>query len=204
MKKILVIGATGTIGSAVCKTFKNAGYDTIETSRNSSINIDIYQTESVKSYFKNNSDFDAIICTAGQASFGSLDKLDEEAFKSSFNSKLMGQIRIVQLGLDSLNPGGVILLTGGMLAYEPWPETSAIATVNAGLEGFIKAASKELSDNKKVYIVHPPLVAETASSMGMDASPWPSAAKVGEIYLKGVEGKISREVIFLDGYEPRS
>lgn len=204
MKKALIIGSTGTIGTAVQNLFKIAGYDTIETSRNSATNIDIDNTSSVKDFFKNNSSFDAIVCTAGQASFGNLENLDDEAFKSSFNSKLMGQIRIVKHGLESLNPNGVILLTGGMLAYEPWPETSAVATVNAGLEGFVRAANKELKDNKKIYIVHPPLVSETAKAMGMDTSPWPSAKSVGEIYLNGAEGKCSNEVIFFDGYLPKN
>ena len=201
MKKALVIGATGTIGSAVCSQLRNAGYETIETSRNSTQKIDIDSTDSINEFFKINSGFDVIVCTAGQASFGSLAKLNEEDFLGSFNSKLLGQIRLVKSGLNSINQNGKILLTGGMLAYQPWPETSAIATVNAGLEGFVKAVNKEL-DDKKVLIVHPPLIAETAEYMGMDTDPWPKASTVGEIYLKAANDQINNEVIFLNGYSP--
>lgn len=202
MKKALVIGATGTIGRAVTSIFKNAGYETIETSRNSTQNINIDSSDSVNEFFNNYSGFDVIICAAGQASFGSLNKLDENDYLASFNSKLLGQIRLVKSGLSSLKQNGKIILTGGMLAYQPWPETSAIATVNAGLEGFVKAVNKELED-KKVFIVHPPLIAETAEYMGMDTDPWPKAINVGEIYLRAADDQINNEVIFLNGYSPK-
>lgn len=127
--------------------------------------------------------------------------MNEEDFLGSFNSKLLGQIRLVKSGLSSIKQNGKILITGGMLAYQPWPETSAIATVNAGLEGFVKAVNKELED-KKVFIVHPPLIAETAEYMGMDADPWPKATNVGEIYLRVADEQINNEVIFLNGYSP--
>lgn len=47
-------------------------------------------------------------------------------------------------GLSNLWAGGVIIITGGMLAYSPSPQTSLVAKVNAGLEGFAKAAALDL------------------------------------------------------------
>lgn len=89
-----------------------------------------------------------------------------------------------------------------MLAYTPWPQTSMIAMVNAGLEGFVKAAALELTEGKRVVIVHPPLVAESATALGMDATPWPIAASVAETYLKAIEGNESGVAVFVEGYKP--
>jgi NAD(P)-dependent dehydrogenase (short-subunit alcohol dehydrogenase family) len=206
MKKALIIGSTGTIGSAVIKAFGDAGYEVTGASRNTSPALDIEDPVSVEKYFIPGKTYDAIVCAAGNASFGALELLTEEAFRSSFNSKLTGQIRVVQSGLPVLNPNGVILLTGGMFAFEPWPETSAIAATNSGLEGFVRAVTKEtenLTDNKKVRIIHPPLVAETAKMMNMDPAPWPFAADIASIYLKGVSDETKNEVIYVDGYSPK-
>lgn len=67
MKKALVIGATGTIGSAVCSKFKTAGYETLEATRNSNPKIDIDSMESVNEFFNDGLEFDVIVCAAGEA-----------------------------------------------------------------------------------------------------------------------------------------
>jgi NAD(P)-dependent dehydrogenase (short-subunit alcohol dehydrogenase family) len=206
MKKALIIGSTGTIGSAVIKAFADAGYEVTGASRNTSPSIDIEDPVSIEKFFIPGKSYDTIICAAGNATFGDLELLNEESFRNSFNSKLTGQIRVVQSGLPVLNTNGVILLTGGMFAFEPWPGTSAIAAANCGLEGFVRAVTREikdLTDKKSVRIIHPPLVAETAKMMNMDPAPWPFAADVAGFYLKGATGEAKNEVIYVDGYSPK-
>ncbi len=68
-------------------------------------------------------------------------------------------------------------------------QTSMITMVNAGLEGFVKAAALDLTEGRRIVIVHPPWVAETAAALGMDAAPWPNAAKT----CRGVPGSNRRE-----------
>jgi NAD(P)-dependent dehydrogenase (short-subunit alcohol dehydrogenase family) len=204
MKKALIIGSTGTIGSAVMKSFGEAGFETVGTSRKSTPALDIDQTESVNRFWENNGMYDVIVCAAGNASFGILDELDEDAFRQSLNSKLLGQVRVVRNGLKNLNKNGVIIITGGMLAYDPWPGTSAVAMVNAGLEGFVKAITLEITDDRQVCIVHPPLVAETARLMGMNSSTFPVAADVAQVYLKRALHASDFKVVFLEGFEPKT
>lgn len=178
--KTLIIGATGTIGKEITKLSKERGDTVITASRKGTPSINIDEPTSLDDYFSSAPALDAIICVAGNASFGKLADLNEGQIKLGINSKLLGQVNLVKKGLQRLNPGGVIILTGGMLAYSPWPETSNIAMVNAGLEGFVKAVALELDNDKRVVIVHPPLVRETAEAMGMDPAPWPSAITVAE------------------------
>lgn len=185
--KAIIIGATGTIGSAVTKTLKESGYDVIPVSRNSSIKADIEDEDSLDKLLEQSGKVDAIISTAGFAAFGELSKLTGEDFRRSLNSKLMGQVKLLQKGLSYLNAGGTILLTGGIFAHKPWPGTAAIAMVNTGLEGFVRAAALETDEDKKVIVIHPPLVAETAVTLGMDASPYLSAIEVGKFYLEAIQ-----------------
>jgi NAD(P)-dependent dehydrogenase (short-subunit alcohol dehydrogenase family) len=115
---------------------------------------------------------------------------------------LLGQVNLVRQGLSKVRPGGVFILTGGTLAYDPWPKTSVIAMVNAGLEGFVRGAALDLQDARRIVIVHPPPVREWATQMGMDGAPWPSAATVAETYLMALESKITGQPVFVEGYRP--
>lgn len=199
----LIIGATGTIGKEIEKLSKIKGDSVISVSRNSDPSINIEDSKSLENYFKHSSEFDAIICVAGNASFGRFTDLNDDQINIGINSKLLGQINLVRKAIDKLNPGGTIILTGGMLAFSPWPETSNIAMANAGLDGFVRAANLELNDNKRVAVVHPPLIQETAKKMGMDSNPWPAASAVAETYLSALLNQSNGSSFFVKGYEPQ-
>jgi NAD(P)-dependent dehydrogenase (short-subunit alcohol dehydrogenase family) len=198
----LIIGATGTIGKEVTKLSIERGDTVIAASRKGNPSINIDNLESIADYFENSPPLDSIICVAGNASFGKFSDLNEEQINLGIRSKLLGQVNLVKKGIQKLKPGGVIILTGGMLAYTPWPETSNVAMVNAGLEGFVKAVALELDNEKRVVIVHPPLVRETAKAMGMDSNPWPSAQRVAETYISALTNKLNGNSIFVEGYAP--
>lgn len=196
MKNIILIGATGTIGSAVEQHFSAKEYNILATSRKATPGINIDKPDSIEAFFTKTRDVDAIICVAGNASFGAFSQLTDEEIKIGLNSKLMGQVNICRYALDTLSPNGVIILTGGIFAHHPWPKTSNIAMVNAGLEGFVKALALELTGGRRVLVVHPPLVKETAQSMGMDGSQCPTAREVAYTYLKALESKETGKAIF--------
>jgi NAD(P)-dependent dehydrogenase (short-subunit alcohol dehydrogenase family) len=198
MKKTVVIGATGTIGKAVSQQLTEKGNDVIATSRKSTPTIDIENKESIDEFFADKKDVDAIICAAGDASFGAFANLTDEQIYIGLNSKLMGQVSICRKALEALKPNGTIILTGGILAHNPWPETSNIAMVNAALEGFVKALALELTDGLRILVVHPPFVKETAQAMGMDGSNCPSAMEVAHVYVRGLEGIETGKAIYVD------
>lgn len=199
--KIAVIGATGTIGGAVSNLLKEEGHEVIASSRNIEPRVNIDNPGSIDAFYNKTGSIDAVICAAGIANFGALQDLTDQQIQRGIQSKLMGQVNLVRKGLDYLNKGGTFVLTSGMLSTQPWPNTSAVAMVNAGLEGFTRAAALDLDDNKRICIVSPPLIRETAARMGRDTEPWPEASKVAEAYLKAVTGDINGEVVYVEGYE---
>lgn len=197
MKNSVVVGATGTIGSAVVSLLKENGYHVQAVSRKGEHHMDMENPESIKKFFSKTDAFDTLICAAGNASFGALSNLTDEQINLGINSKLMGQVNICRSALKVLKPNGTIILTGGILAHHPWPETTNIAMVNAALEGFVKALALELTEGRRIVIVHPPLVKETALAMGMDASQSPSSLEVAHAYLNGLETNKNGVAIYL-------
>lgn len=200
--KTVLIGATGTIGNAIRQQLAEKGYEVIATSRQSTPTMDIEKPASITRFFADKKEVDAIICAAGNASFGALSKLTDEQINIGLNSKLMGQVNICRKALEVLNPNGTIILTGGIFAHNPWPETSNIAMVNAALEGFVRALALELTEGQRILVVHPPLVKETAQAMGMDGSQCPSAMEVARVYLQGLESGESGKAIFVGESKP--
>ena len=200
--RIVVVGATGTIGKAIAQLLKDKGHEVVEASRSTQPAVNITDAASIEAFFNQTGEVDAIISAVGDAAAGPLDKLTDEQVQFSLSSKLQGQINVVRKGLPYLRPNGVFVITGGFLAYKPAPQTSMYAVANSGLEGFAKAAALELTEGRRIVIVHPPWVAETAEALGMDATPWPNAAKTAEAYLAAIEGNISGQPVFVEGHNP--
>jgi NAD(P)-dependent dehydrogenase (short-subunit alcohol dehydrogenase family) len=192
--RILVVGATGTIGKAVVAALAGK-HDLIEASRQSTpLSVDISVPASIRAMYNAVRKVDAVVSAAGQAKFGPLTGLTDEDFAFSLANKLMGQANLVRYGLDHVRDGGVFILTSGVLARTPMVGSAAISLVNAGLEGFVRAAALEAPRGIRVNVVSPPWVTETLAAMGMDKSVGLPAATVAKAYVQAIEGKQTGEV----------
>lgn len=193
--RVLVIGGTGTIGSAVVEALA-ADHDVIPVgSTSGEEQVDLASPDSIRQLFDGVGPVDAVVSCAGKAAFSPLDQLSEADFQLSLGNKLMGQVNLVRLGLPHVQDGGSFTLTSGVLAAEPSPGSAAISLVNAGLEGFARAAALELPRGIRINVVSPPWVSETLASMGQDPSEGLPAAQVATAYLESVHGNASGEVL---------
>jgi NAD(P)-dependent dehydrogenase (short-subunit alcohol dehydrogenase family) len=139
---------------------------------------------------------DAIVSAAASAVFKPLAELTDADFEKSLNDKLMGQVNVVRVGAQHILQGGSITITSGNLAQEPMPGSAAISLVNAGLEGFGRAAALELqSAEVRVNVVSPPWVKETLAALNMDPSSGLPADEVAKAYAQSVEGSATGQII---------
>jgi NAD(P)-dependent dehydrogenase (short-subunit alcohol dehydrogenase family) len=193
--KIVVVGATGTIGSAVVRALASR-HEVLAVSRHGSPRVDIEDPPSVEAFFRTVSSIDAVICCAGSAAFKPLAQLTDEDFTFSLNSKLMGQVRLVRTALARVSERGSITLTSGVLAQKPLPGGAAYALVNAAVEGFARAAALEATRGVRVNVVSPPWVRETLDKMTMTPQEGSlPAADVAKAYVAAVEGKHQGETL---------
>src|SRR6266550_374868 len=159
--RILLIGATGTIGRAIVAAL-GSRHDVIPASRQKAKeSVDISNPQSIRDLFSRVGRVDAIVSAAGLAAFKPLAELTDADFAVSLSNKLMGQVNVVRFGLQSVNDSGSVTLTSGILGQQPAPGAAAISLVNAGLEGFTRGAALEAPRGIRVNIVSPPWVAET-------------------------------------------
>lgn len=193
--KIILIGASGTIGQAVTQALI-ARHQVVPVGHtHGAYQVDLASPESIQQLFAAVAPFDAVVSAAGMARFGPLETLTEADFQLSLANKLMGQVNLVRLRLRSMQDGGSFTLTSGVLAQEPMPGSAAISLVNAGLEGFVRAAALEMPRGIRLNVVSPPWVRETLLAMGQDSTNGMPAVQVATAYVESVESRRHGEVI---------
>ena len=82
-----------------------------------------------------------------------------------------------------------------ILSHQPMAGSAVISLVNAGLEGFARAAALEAPRGIRVNVVSPPWVTETLKALNMDPGLGKPAVEVAKGYVKSIEGEHSGEVI---------
>ncbi len=193
--KIIVIGATGTIGAAVASALAAKRHEVVRASRGGEVKVDIDDPATIRALFAAVGNADAVVSCAGNAVFKPFAQLTDADYELCLRSKLMGQVALARIAKDHLNDGGSITLTTGILAMRPMPGSAAISLVNAALEGFVRAAALELPRGLRINAVSPPWVKETMVRLGMDPSPGLAAADVATAYVAAVEGSMQGEII---------
>lgn len=193
--KVVIIGATGTIGKAVAEALEKRGHEVIRASRKSAVRVDIEDTATLNALFEGRHDVDAVVSCAGGAGWGPLASLTDDDFARALRYKLMGQVNVIRVARDKVKDGGSITVTSGILATKPMLGSAAVSLVNAGLEGFVRAAGLEAQRGVRVNVVSPPWVKETLRARKMDESHGLAAADVAKAYVAAVEGKANGEVL---------
>jgi len=193
--RVIVVGASGTIGKAVVEALADR-HEVVRVGRRTGDHqVDIASKESIERFFSEAGPFDALVSAAGDARFGLLDSLTDEDFSFSLSNKLMGQVNLVRAGFQHVRDGGSFTVTSGLLARYPAPGSAAITLVNAGLEGFARVAALEAPRGVRVNVVSPTWVSETLVAMGRDGSGGLPAATVARAYVESVEGTRTGEIL---------
>lgn len=195
--KILLIGATGTIGSAVATALQERHEVLRAAHTHGDLRVDMADKESIESLFREAGEVDAVVCTAGIARYGPVAKLSDDDFAFSLRHKLMGQVNLVRVGLSHLAEGGSFTLTSGDLSQKPSRGTAAVAMAGGAVESFVRAAALDLEGRARVNVVSPRWVKETMAAQGVDPDPGIAAADVARAYVEVVEGDMTGRVIEL-------
>jgi NAD(P)-dependent dehydrogenase (short-subunit alcohol dehydrogenase family) len=179
--KLILIGATGTIGGAVTAALSQR-HEIVAVSRHTEpLRVDISSPAAIRA-----------LCAAR---FKPLALLDDEDLAFCLQNKLMGQVNLVREGLQRVRDGGVIVVTSGILSRSPTPGSAAISLVNAGVEAFVRAAALEAPRGIRVNVVSPPWVSETLTKLGMDPKGGLPASVVAQAYVRAVDGAVTGQVI---------
>ncbi len=188
--KIIVIGASGTIGRAVSEELSQR-HEVIRVGRTrGDYQVDITSQESVEALFAQTGEVDAIVSTTGNLHFGPLSTMTDSQFNLGLQDKLLGQIRLALVGQHFLRDGGSITLSAVLSRRNPllrgsmprrstpvWKALSAPPPANC------RAGSASISSA-------PPCSASRwrPTATFSRASPSVPAAAVAQAYRRSIEG----------------
>ncbi len=191
--KVVVIGATGTIGAMVAHALA-ARHEVVRAARGGPVQVDVRDPASLDALFARIKDIDAVVCCAASVQLAPFASLSDTDFCLSLSGKLLGQIGLVRRALRHVRDGGSITLTGGKFA-QPIPGSAAGALANAGLEGFVRHVAIELPRGLRINLVSPGWVRETLVKLEMDGSEGTPACDVARAYVSCVEGTMQGQII---------
>lgn len=189
--RILLAGATGAVGTAVGKHLEAAGHTLVRVARTGGdVQADITDDASVTALFERVGHVDAIVSTTGVLHFGPVTQTTAAQFNVGLQNKLLGQVRLALIGQHYVNDGGSITLTSGIVGEEPIRDGANATTVNAALEGFVRAAACELARGVRINAVSPTVLTESLEAFGpyfRGFEPAPGA-RVALAYERSVAG----------------
>lgn len=199
--KIIIVGATGTLGSAITADLKK-DHDVVAVGfSEGDVQVDITDINSIKSMYQNIGTFDALVSATGAVHFGPLKDITQEQWQIGLNNKLMGQVNLVMEGIDYINPGGSFTLTAGIISKTPIRYGAAATTVCSALEGFVASAALELPRGIRVNTVSPTILEESVELLGAAFAgfePVPAAVAAGA-FRKSVDGAQSGQTYTVQG-----
>lgn len=194
--KILLIGASGTIGRAVAAELAQR-HELITAGRSSGdLRLDLTDPASIRAAYAEAGSLDAVVCAAGKVTFKPLAEMTAADYDIGLRDKLMGQVNLVLLGQKHLADSGSFTLTGGVLDHDPIVEGSSASMVNGALNAFAMSAAIELERGLRVNVVSPGVITEALDAYapyfrGFEPVP---AARAALAYAKSVEGKRTGQV----------
>jgi len=194
--KILIVGASGTIGSFVSGALAERHQIVKAGSKSGDVKVDIKDSSSIRKMFDQVGKVDAVVSAAGKVHFGEFAKMTEAEYAIGLKDKLMGQVNLVLIGREFVNDGGSFTLTSGVLSHDPIRFGSGASLVNGAIDAFVRAAAIELPRGLRINAVSPGVLVESLPSygpyfLGHDAVP---GSRVANAYVKSVEGALTGQI----------
>ncbi|MBK7559798.1 MAG: short chain dehydrogenase [Chitinophagaceae bacterium] len=156
--KIIIVGASGTMGKHLAAAFKKEHEVITAATKGCDVEVDITSPESIENMYRKTGAFDALISTAGPTYVGPWKKLTDKEFRKGVDGKMMGQINLVLIGQHYINAKGSFTLITGALSHDPQKNFANASAANGAVEGFVKAAAIELENDIRINAVSPTVI----------------------------------------------
>ena len=189
--RILLVGATGTIGKAVRSILIERKHDVVSAGRHSGDKrVDMADPGQISGLYEQLAGIDAVAVAAGGSVFKPLEHLTVDDLDFTYRSKARGQLELVRQGLRHIPAAGSFTLVTGLLSREPVLGSTAVSFANGAIEAFVRAAAIEMAP-RRINAVSPGVVAESEDDYDRDFPgiiPVP-VAQVAAAYVRSIEGR---------------
>ncbi len=151
---IVVVGATGVLGSKVAAHLSQAGAQVSGIVRKAShldqavvtrhVIADITNTDSLRKAFEELAPFDGVINAAGVVAFGNITEVDDKTLTDLFAINTIAPIVMLRQSAPHITANGFFLNISAVVAQQPMAGMAAYSASKAAVWGAMVAATREL------------------------------------------------------------
>jgi NAD(P)-dependent dehydrogenase (short-subunit alcohol dehydrogenase family) len=194
--RILLVGATGKLGTAVHQELVERKHDVVTVSRTGGdLQYDVTDPAQVAELYQTVGQVDAVASAAGSVPFKPLAELTVQDYQAAVTGKVLSQIALVKEGLTHVTPHGSFTLITGVLTREPIVTGAAASLANGAVEAFVRAAAIEIAP-QRINAVSPTVFTEALDVYGAffpGMKPVP-LADVARAYVRSIEGRQTGQI----------
>lgn len=166
-KKIVIVGATGVLGSRLAAQLTDAGAQVAAVIRDASLLdattitqhaiADLTDTASLAAALTALAPFDGLINAAGVVAFGNIAELDDATLTQLFAINAIAPIVMLRESAKLINEGGFFANLTAVVAQQPMAGMAAYSASKAAAWGAMIAATRELRRQQiDVIDIRPP------------------------------------------------
>ncbi|WP_329249049.1 SDR family oxidoreductase [Streptomyces sp. NBC_01478] len=180
-KQVLIVGGTSGIGRELAATYARQGASVIIAGRDSAraekiaaeintevnsthyvrgIQADLSRPEILKDALSGIEHIDSIVLTGMRRDNNTIAAYDIAGATELAIAKIVGYTTVVHTLRSRISPTGSVLLFGGLAKDVPYPGSTTVTTVNAGVTGLVATLAKELAP-VRVNAIHPGMVGDS-------------------------------------------
>ena len=172
---VLVVGGTAGIGRELAARYAGQGRPVVLTGREApratavaaelgpdvrGLALDLAEPRSIVDNLADLGPVDHVVLAAIDRDANSVSAYDIAAAIHLVTLKLVGYTEVVHALGSRLTGAGSILLFGGMARVRPYPGSTTVSAINAGVVGMVRTLSVELAPTR-VNSIHPGIVGDS-------------------------------------------
>jgi NAD(P)-dependent dehydrogenase (short-subunit alcohol dehydrogenase family) len=143
-KRILVAGATGSLGGALAHELTAAGAQVVSAGRHDSdVHLDLADPASPAACIDAAGPLDAIVLATGNVAFGSAEQTSDAIVRSLFEVNVLGPIALLRAALDRPEPPEAIVALSAVVADRPTAGMAAYSAAKGALSAYLTALRHE-------------------------------------------------------------
>ncbi|NGN65112.1 SDR family oxidoreductase [Streptomyces sp. A7024] len=172
-RSVVVVGGTAGIGREIARRYATVGDDVVLTGRDAhraatvakecgarGLALDLARPREIAAALEGIQRVDALVLAAISRDENSVAEYDIEAALALVTLKLVGYTEVVHALRPRLGADAAVVLFGGQARARPYPGSTTVTTVNAGVDGMVRTLAAELAP-VRVNAVHPGIVGDS-------------------------------------------
>ena len=172
---LLVVGGTAGIGREIARRYAGEGWRVVLSGRDADhaksvageiggdttgVALDLSKPDEVAGALAEVGAVDHLVLSAIARDDNTVRDYDIGSATYLTTMKLVGYTAVVHAMLDRLSPDGSVILFGGRAKDRPYPGSTTVTTVNAGVSGMVRTLGLQLAP-VRVNALHPGIVADS-------------------------------------------